>query len=35
LHWGNILISILQNTNITGRTLNLYQLNQSFSIEIA
>lgn len=34
LHWGNILISIFENTNITGRTLNLYQSNQSFSIEI-
>ncbi|SEW24705.1 PLD-like domain-containing protein [Chitinophaga sp. YR573] len=35
LHWGNVLMSILQQTNVTGRTLNLYQLgNQSFSIEI-
>ncbi len=35
LHWGNTLMSILQQNNITGHTLNLYQLgNQSFSIEI-
>ncbi|MGV8877559.1 MAG: phospholipase D-like domain-containing protein [Sphingobacteriaceae bacterium] len=35
LHWGNVLMSILQQTNVTGRTLNLYQLgNQSFSIEV-
>jgi HKD family nuclease len=34
LHWGNVLISILQNTNVTGRTLNLYQSNQAYSIEI-
>lgn len=35
LHWGNVLMTILVNTNVTGRTLNLYQLsNNSFSIEI-
>lgn len=33
LHWGNIL-PFLQQTDISGKTLNLYQLNQSFSIEI-
>lgn len=34
LHWGNNILPFLQQTNITGRTLNLYQANQSFSIEI-
>jgi HKD family nuclease len=34
LHWGNAILPFLQQTNITGRTLNLYQTNQSFSIEI-
>lgn len=35
LHWGNVLMTLLQQTNVTGRTLNLYQLNnQSFSIEV-
>lgn len=35
LHWGNVLMTILQQTNVTGRTLNLYQLsNSTFSIEI-
>ncbi len=34
LHWGNSLIPLLQQNNITGRTLNLYSLGQNFSIEI-
>lgn len=34
LHWGNTILPFLQQTDITGRTLNLYQANQSFSIEI-
>lgn len=34
LHWGNAILPSLQQTNITGKTLNLYQTNQSFSIEI-
>ncbi len=34
LHWGNTTLPFLQQTNITGRILNLYQTNQSFSIEI-
>lgn len=35
LHWGNTVIPFLQQNDITGRTLNLYEKNQSFSIEIA
>lgn len=34
LHWGNTLMTLLQQTNVTGRTLNLYQTGQSFAIEI-
>jgi len=34
LHWGNALMSILHQINVTGHTLNLYQSGQSFSIEI-
>lgn len=34
LHWGNTLMNILQQTDITGRTLNLYQTNQNHFIEI-
>lgn len=34
LHWGNTLMTLLQQTNVTGRTLNLYQSGQSFAIEI-
>lgn len=34
LHWGNTLMTLLQQTNVTGRTLNLYQSDQSFAIEI-
>ncbi len=34
LHWGNTLMTVLQQTNVTGRTLNLYQSGQNFSIEI-
>lgn len=34
LHWGNTLMTLLQQTNVTGRTLNLYQTGQSFTIEI-
>lgn len=34
LHWGNTLMTLLQQTNVTGHTLNLYQSNQKFSIEI-
>jgi HKD family nuclease len=33
LHWGNFS-PILQQTNLAGRTLNLFQSNQSFFIEI-
>lgn len=34
LHWGNTLVTLLQQTNVTGRTFNLYQSGQIFSIEI-
>ena len=34
LHWGNTLMTLLQQNNVTGRTLNLYQTGQSFAIEI-
>jgi len=34
LHWGNTLLQLLRQTNVTGKTLNLYQSNQNFSIEI-
>lgn len=34
LHWGNALITILQQNNITGKTLNLYTDGQIFYIEI-
>lgn len=34
LHWGNSLLPFLQQTNITGRTFNLYVANQAFFIEI-
>jgi len=34
LHWGNTLMTLLQQTNVTGRTLNLYQTGQDFAIEI-
>jgi len=34
LHWGNTLMTLLQQTNVTGRTLNLYQTGQGFAIEI-
>lgn len=34
LHWGNTLMTLLQQTNVTGRTLNLYQTGQGFTIEI-
>jgi HKD family nuclease len=34
LHWGNTLIPFLQQNNITGKTLHLYTVGQSFSIEI-
>lgn len=34
LHWGNALIIILQQNNITGRTLNLYSDGANFFIEI-
>ena len=35
LHWGNNLRIALQRTNVTGRTLNLYQIGSNeFSIEI-
>lgn len=34
LHWGNSLLPFLQQTNITGRTFNLYEANQAFFIEI-
>jgi HKD family nuclease len=34
LHWGNSVLHFLQQTNITGRTLNLYKAGQSFFIEI-
>jgi len=34
LHWGNSLIPFLQQNNITGKTLHLNTVGQSFSIEI-
>ncbi len=34
LHWGNSILPLLQQNNITGRTLNLFQSNQTFAIEI-
>lgn len=34
LHWGNALVPLLQQNNITGKTLNLYTDSQNFSIEI-
>lgn len=34
LHWGNTLMAILQQINVTGRTLNLYKVGQNFLIEI-
>jgi HKD family nuclease len=34
LHWGNALIPLLQQNNITGKTLNLYTDTQNFFIEI-
>jgi HKD family nuclease len=34
LHWGNVLNLILGQINLTGHTLNMYQSNQSFYIEI-
>lgn len=34
LHWGNTLIPLLQQNNITGKALNLYTDGQNFSIEI-
>lgn len=34
LHWGNTLMTLLQQTNVSGRTLNIYQSGQNFSIEI-
>ncbi len=34
LHWGNNLMTILQQINVTGRTLNLYQSGANFAIEI-
>lgn len=34
LHWGNNLILLLQQNNIIGKTLNLYVIGESFSIEI-
>ncbi len=34
LHWGNTILPFLQQTNIKGKTLNLYRLNQAFFIEI-
>jgi HKD family nuclease len=34
LHWGNTLMTLLQQINVTGRTLNLYQTGHSFAIEI-
>jgi len=34
LHWGNALMILLQQTNITGRTFNLYKANQNYFIEV-
>ena len=34
LHWGNSLLPFLQQTNITGRTFNLYEANHALFIEI-
>ena len=34
LHWGNTIMTLLQQTNVTGRTLNLYQTGQDFAIDI-
>ena len=34
LHWGNTLMAILQQINVTGRTFNLYKVGQNFHVEI-
>jgi HKD family nuclease len=34
LHWGSTLMNYLQQSNYTGRTLNLYQSNTGFQIDI-
>jgi hypothetical protein len=34
LHWGNTVKPFLQQYNVTGKTVSLYQSGQSFSIEI-
>jgi HKD family nuclease len=34
LHWGHSVIPILQKNNLSGKTLNLYNTNQDFLIEI-
>ena len=34
LHWGRTVIPILQKNSLSGKTLNLYELNQDFLIDI-
>lgn len=34
LHWGRTVIPILQKNNLSGKTLNLYEVNQDFLIDI-
>jgi len=34
LHWGHSVIPILQKNNLSGKTLNLYEVNQDFLIDI-
>jgi HKD family nuclease len=34
LHWGRIVIPVLQKSSLSGKTLNLYEVNQDFLIDI-
>lgn len=34
LHWGRTVIPVLQKSSLSGKTLNLYELNQDFLIDI-
>lgn len=34
LHWGRTVIPVLQKNNLSGKTLNLYEVNQDFLIDI-